>query len=325
MTQGVDSAHWQPCASLDTLRQRALIIDRLRRYFARHKVLEVETPVLSRAASSEVHLQSWQATAGAHGPRFYLHTSPELFMKRLLAAGSGDVYQICKVFRADEQGRYHNPEFTLLEWYRVGFDMDAMLADVERLLREMLGAHLQADTLTLTYRQAFFDTTGIDPFTADARAMQRVFSERTGQTVQGAVEDDWADLLFGEIVQPGLPRDRVVFVTHFPATQASLARLDPSDPQSALRFEAFFNGVELANGFEELTDPLQQRWRIENEQARRTAAGLPVLPVDERFLAALAAGLPRCSGVALGVDRLIMLSLGLAHISEVLSFDAERC
>lgn len=323
MTPGPEITHWQPGASLDTLRQRAQLIDRLRAYFARSNVLEVETPILSRAASTELHLQSWQATAGTQGPRFYLHTSPELFMKRLLAAGSGDIYQLCKVFRADEQGRYHNPEFTLLEWYRTGFDMAAMCEEVARLLRELLGEHLPVESLT--YRQAFLDTTGLDPFSADAAALQHVFTERTGQSVQGVGEDDWLDLLFGELVQPGLPRERLVFVTHFPATQASLARLDPHDPQCALRFEVFYNGVELANGFEELTDPQEQRWRIDAEQARREACDLPVLPVDVHFLAALQAGLPPCSGVALGVDRLVMLSLGLSHISEALSFDISRC
>ena len=323
MTPGPDKPDWQPGATLATLRRRAELINLVRQYFARDNILEVETPILSRTASSEVHLQSWQATPGAHGPHFFLHTSPELFMKRLLAAGSGDIYQMCKVFRADEKGRQHNPEFTLLEWYRVGFDLRAMCGDVARLLREILGEHLPVETLS--YRQAFLDTTGQDPYTADAAAMQGVFIDRTGQSVQGVGEGDWPDLLFSALVQPGLPRDCLVFITHFPAAQASLAKLDPQDAQCALRFEVFYNGIELANGFEELTDPFEQRQRIDAEQARRAASGLPVLPVDVQFLAALAAGLPPCSGVALGVDRLVMLSLGLSHISAVLSFDVTRC
>jgi len=308
---------------MSVLRQRAEILQRIRHFFEERQVLEVETPALSHAASSEVHLQTMQVSADAM-PVGYLHTSPELAMKRLLAAGSGDIFQLCKVFRAGEQGKRHNPEFTLLEWYRVGFDMQALMQEVGELLTIVLSDRLTAAPLTLSYRQAFIEYAQADPFTASAIQLQAAFEQYTQQQIREVSEGDWLDLILSFIVQPQLPKDRLVFITGFPAAQASLAKLDTQNPTEACRFEVFAAGLELANGFEELTDSAEQQQRIETEQVRRQSEGLPCLPVDERFLAALQAGLPACSGVALGVDRLVMLASGHDHIAEVLSFDFNR-
>ncbi|MEJ2390239.1 MAG: EF-P lysine aminoacylase EpmA [Gammaproteobacteria bacterium] len=314
---------WRPSASIATLQRRAELIQDIRRFFAGRRVLEVETPALSHAASSEPHLQSMQVS-GPGMATAYLHTSPELAMKRLLAAGSGDIFQLCKVFRAGEQGSRHNPEFTLLEWYRLGLDMQALMQEVGELLTELLAARLAAPPRVITYQQAFQDYAGIDPFAASPAQMEAAFRAHVNEDVVGVGEADWPDLLLSRVVQPRLPADRLVFITHFPAAQASLARLDAHNPQLACRFEAFFGGLELANGFEELTDRAEQQRRIEAEQAARQASGLPCLPSDVRFLAALQAGLPPCSGVAVGVDRVVMLACGQDEIARVLSFDFAR-
>jgi len=314
---------WRPSADLATLRRRAELLSRIRQFFAERRVLEVETPVLSHAASSEVHLHSMRVN-GPGMDEAYLHTSPELAMKRLLAAGSGDIFQLCKVFRAGELGGRHNPEFSLLEWYRVGFDMQALMREVGELLQYLLPSRLHAETLYLSYRQAFLDYAGVDPLSASPAQLQAAYTQRTQSEVRGVEGGDWLDLLLSEIVQPALPTDRLVFLSGFPAAQASLAKRCPKEPELACRFEVFLAGLELANGFEELTDAAEQRARIEAEQTSRTRAGLERLPLDQHFLSALEAGLPPCSGVALGVDRVLMLDCEQARIAGVLSFDFER-
>ena len=323
MTQDHPNETWRPSAAVSVLRQRAEILQRIRRFFEERQVLEVETPALSHAASSEVHLQTMQVSASGM-PDLYLHTSPELAMKRLLAAGSGDIYQLCKAFRASEQGSRHNPEFTLLEWYRVGFDMQALMEEVADLLTGLLSHRLAGLPLTLTYRQAFIEYAQVDPFSATTKQLQTAFEQHTQQDVAGVSDDNWLDLILSFVVQPQLPKDRLVFITDFPATQASLAKLNAQDPRLACRFEVFVAGLELANGFEELTDICEQQQRIEAEQAKRRLDSLPCLPVDQYFLAALRAGLPPCSGVAVGVDRIVMLASGQDRIADVLSFDFER-
>ena len=319
---------WRPGASLDLLRRRARLLARVRAFFADRLVMEVETPVLAAAGVTDPHLENLQtvfAMAGeTPGRPLYLQTSPEYAMKRLLAAGSGDIYQLCKVFRAGEQGTRHNPEFTLLEWYRLGFDMQTMMQEVTALLSELLADRLIAMPITLTYRQAFIDYAQIDPFATSSAQWQQAFLQHTQQEVAGASESDWLDLLLSFVVQPRLPTDRLVFITHFPALQASLAKLDASDATLARRFEVFAGGLELANGFEELTDYTEQAQRIATEQTTRRTQGRDCLPVDARFLAALQHGLPACSGVAVGVDRIVMLATGQAQIADVISFDFTR-
>ena len=297
----------------------------IRAFFDARAVMEVETPYLSTSATSEVHLASWQASASGSNRSYALHTSPELAMKRLLAAGSGDIYQVCKVFRADELGHRHNPEFTLLEWYRLGFDLRALMHEVEQLLAQFLAPQILASAYVTTYQQIFLDYLNCDPLTATIEQLIDVYEKNSTFSVSGELDhQDWLDLILSELIEPRLPQDRLVFITHYPASQASLAQLDDKDSRVAKRFEVFFKGMELANGFEELTDFNAQHARMQNENAIRIKKGLPAVALDEKFLAALLAGLPACSGVALGLDRLLMLMTGKQLIDEVLTFSFAR-
>jgi len=323
------AADWRPTARLEVLTARARVLAAIRGFFERAGVLEVETPALSFAAGTDPALASLSTTytgpAAPHGAALYLHTSPEFAMKRLLAAGSGPIWQLCKVFRDGERGRQHNPEFTLLEWYRPGFGLHELMDEVAALLRRVLGDGLGEERLS--YAQAFDRALGIDPHRADIAEL-RAAALRTGVAGAEALDlpgrDAWLDLLMSHCVEPGLGAAGVSFLHDFPASQAALARVRDGDPPVAERFEVYVSGVELANGFHELADAAEQRRRFAADNARRRASGLPEMPVDERLLAALAAGLPDCCGVALGVDRLVMLATGAMHIDEVVAFPLER-
>ncbi|HEY8554598.1 MAG TPA: EF-P lysine aminoacylase EpmA [Burkholderiales bacterium] len=325
-----EPSDWRPTASFEALAVRAELLARARQFFARRGVLEVETPMLSPAGSTDPHLHSFVAASRAPGdasaPRF-LHTSPEFAMKRLLAAGSGSIYQICRVFRAGETGRRHNPEFTLLEWYRVGFDYHALMDEVEALVTELLRGRRDLDAPErLSYRDAFLRYAGLDPHAATPADLAAAAAAH-GLCASGIPETDggaWRDLLLTHLVEPHLGRNRLTFLYDFPADAAALARVRPGPPPVAERFELYLDGIELANGFQELTDAEEQRERFERDRARRRAHGLPDVPHDERLLAALAAGLPSCSGVALGFDRLVMVALGARSIAEVIAFPADR-
>lgn len=319
------SASWQPTAGLAVLRQRAALIARCRAFFAARGVLEVETPILAAATVTDPQLASLSTEIAGQPGRFYLQTSPEYAMKRLLAAGSGDIYQISKVFRDGETGRNHNPEFTLLEWYRGGFDHHALMDEVEALLTELLGARLTAAAERVSYREAFRRTVGLDPLEAPLATLVEAAAARTG-IARASVSDDrdiCLDLLMGAVVGPTLGAGRITFVHEYPASQAALARLLSGPARVAARFEAYVGGLELCNGFHELADAGEQRRRFEADLDLRRARGLPPTPVDERFLAALAAGLPDCAGVALGLDRVVMLATGCASIREVLAFPVD--
>lgn len=331
MTSGED---WRPSATLAALRARAALLARTREFFAARGVLEVDTPVLVNAPVSDVHIGSAavELAPAPHGaareaPRLYLHTSPEYAMKRLLAAGCGDIYQICHVVRADERGRLHNAEFTLIEWYRIGWRLEALMDEVEALTRALLGpAAAVRGSERLSYREAFVRELGLDPFGA-ADGELRTCAARLGLEARAAGDgsrDALLDFLMGCAVGPKLGRAALTFVHGYPASQAALARLDPQDPRSALRFELYCDGVELANGFQELQSAAEQRARFERDDAARRRAGQPAAPPDERLLAALAAGIPECAGVALGFDRTLMLALGASHIDEVLPFPTAR-
>jgi lysyl-tRNA synthetase class 2 len=318
---------WRPRASLATLRARARCLAEIRAFFAARGLLEVETPQLSAAATTDPALASlatrWPAATGAQR---YLHTSPEFPMKRLLAAGSGDIWQLARVFRDGERGRRHHPEFTLLEWYRVGWDHHRLMDEVVELVTLLLQVHALAPAERLAYRDAFATHAGIDPFSADAAAW-RACARRHGIDCSGlddAERDGWRDLLLSHAVEPALGQGRLTLLHDYPASQAALARVRPGDPPLAERFELYWQGVELANGFNELADAAEQRRRMDADLARRRALGLAAVPPDGHFLAALEAGLPACAGVALGVDRLLMLHLGLDAIDEVLAFPVER-
>jgi elongation factor P--(R)-beta-lysine ligase len=318
------ATEFRPGASLAVLGARAAMLARCREFFAARGVLEVETPILSQAAVTDVHLASL-ATRLAGRPRpYYLQTSPEYAMKRLLAAGSPDLYQICKVFRDGESGRLHNPEFTMLEWYRRGFDHHALMDEVEALLQALLGARLARPAERLSYRDAFRRALGLDPLAAPLEALEALAAERTGAADLGPDRDTVLDLLMGAVVGPSLGRGRLTFVHDYPASQAALARLLPGTPPVAARFEAYVEGLELCNGFHELADAAEQRRRFEAERAARAARGLPLPPLDERLLAALAAGLPDCAGVAVGLDRVLMLATACGSIREVLAFAVDE-
>lgn len=301
------------------LRRRARLMDDVRAFFRARGVIEVETPCLSAAAATDPHLNSLE-TRLADGRGLYLHTSPEFPMKRLLAAGSGPIWQACRVFRDGEVGRCHNPEFTMLEWYRPGFGSEALMDEIEALVAAVGGP--AGPARRLPWREAFREAVGVDPFEADAEALAARGRE-LGLSAGGLDRGAWLDLLFSEVVCARLPAGEPVFITRFPAEQAALARLCPDDPACADRFEYFIGPLELANGYHELTDAGEQRARFERDLARRREAGQSVPPVDERLLAALDAGMPDASGVALGLDRLLMSLTGASSISEVLAFPAD--
>lgn len=318
---------WQPTASIDALRVRAALLAAARRYFGDRGVLEIETPAFVTTGVTDVHIDSVRAAAPALGLEGYLITSPEYSMKRLLAAGSGDIYQICHAFRDGERGRWHNPEFTLIEWYRIGFDSDQMMDDVESLLGMLLAPFRRwRPASRLSYGEAVRRFAGFDPFDEPVTGMQRRLEQRGVDLPAGLGEerDAWLDLIMSTIVGPELGRPGLAFVHGFPASQAALARLRPGDPRTAERFEAFLEGVELANGFRELADAGEQRARFVADQSARRQAGRDAPPIDERLLAALAAGLPDCAGVALGFDRVVMFACGAHSIDEVIAFPGER-
>jgi lysyl-tRNA synthetase class 2 len=315
-------ADWQPTASIATLELRAAMLRAAREYFSATRALEVETPTLSTAAVSDLHLTSIAARILDRDA--YLHTSPEYFMKRLLAAGCGDIWQVAKVYRDGESGRWHNPEFTLIEWYRLGVDHHSLMSDVERLIGAMLPASHQFDRAErLSYREAIQLHTGVDAL-EDSTPVLVARLESAGIEVPRDLHGDrdaCLDLIMATLVGPALGHERLCFIYDYPASQAALARIRGA---VASRFEAYLGGIELANGYHELADAREQRSRFERDLAQRANRGLPALPLDEHFLAALEHGLPECSGVALGFDRLVMCASGAKHIDEVLAFPFAR-
>ena len=318
------SADWSPTAPSEMLRRRAGLMADIRTFFAQRDVLEVETPALSGAGNSDPGIEQWPA-----GERHWLRTSPEYAMKRLLAAGSGDIYELGRVFRRGESGRHHNPEFTLLEWYRVGWTYRELASEVVDLVNACRNSDLlPLPVADLTYGELFQQTLELDPHAATIDELAAA-ADRLGLGVsqpQGLDRDEWLDLLISQGVQPRLPRQGLTVVRDYPASQAALARLrrEPGQPAVAERFEVYLGQQELANGYQELTDAVEQRQRFEAEQAHRRRSGLPETPLDEHLLSALDHGLPDCAGVALGVDRLLMALTGAEHLDEVLAFPHPR-
>lgn len=304
-------ADWQPVAAPDMLQKRARLLASLRAFMAARGIMEVETPLLGDYGNPDPHLHS--LAAGAQ----YLHTSPEFAMKRLLAAGSGPIYQICKVFRAGEIGTRHQPEFTLLEWYRPGFDHHRLMDEMDALLRDL---GLKTATRE-AYARLFQAHAGLDPHAARESDLAGA-AESLGLAGGGHDRAELLDFLFSRQVAPQLGRDRPCLVHDFPASQAALARLRPGPVPLAERFELFIDGIEIANGYNELTDISEQNSRFEADNQRRRERGLPVMAPDPLLHAAVAAGLPDCAGVALGVDRLLMALAGARSIHDVLAFPA---
>ena len=324
---------WRPVCGPEALRQRAGLNSRIRAFFASRGVLEVETPLLGQHTVTDPALSAFQTRfhlpGQTKGHPLYLQTSPEFAMKRLLAAGSGSIYQICKAFRNEEQGRHHNPEFTLLEWYRVGFTLSDLIEEVEELIGTFVSDNPQSlqSPERLTYAEAFLHYTGLHPLESSLDA----FSGFSGAGGMGEASElcgndrtVWLDLLFSHFIQPQLGRNRLTSVYHYPAILPSLACLCPDDPRFVERVEIFMAGVELGNGFHELADDREQRQRFQNDARQRVAQALPVPELDERLLAALGHGLPDCSGIALGLDRLLMVLGGHAALADVLAFPIDR-
>jgi elongation factor P--(R)-beta-lysine ligase len=320
-----DASTWRPTATQGALRQRARALRATREFFWAREVLEVETPAMINAPVSDVNLGSVRVQmSGAEHPPLFLHTSPEYAMKRLLAAGSGDIYQICHVYRGAERGRQHNPEFTMLEWYRLGFSLEQLMQEVADLTNQLLGAELPVEFVS--YREAVRRHAGFDPLDADSRELQRAAQALGLDAAHAATagRDELLDLIVGAQVGPALGATTLTFLHRYPSSQAALARLDPDDARVALRFELYHRGVELANGYHELASGAEQRMRFAVDQQSRKARGLPTFEIDAHLLAALDAGLPDCAGVALGLDRVLMLAMNAASIDEVIAFPTER-
>ena len=372
--------NWLPSASIEAIKTRARMLQSIRAFFAEQDVLEVETPVLSKAAITDPYLHSF--STDFLNQKYYLHTSPEFFMKRLLASGSGDIYQICKVFRDDEQGRNHNPEFTMLEWYRLGFDHHRLMDEIESFLQRLITAlddvhgstnfagarkHRSDDVQGCTnfagarkrrsddvqgstnfagarkrrsdgtinwqpvkrisYQQAFLDVLGIDPLSASIDELKLITKQYNIDIPVGMSDQDktmWLDWLMTQAIAPAFSKQSFTFLYDYPASQAALAKTSETDSRVAHRFEVFFGELELANGFYELTDAIEQRRRFENENKKRVELNLSVMPIDENLLAALEDGLPECSGVAIGLDRLLMVLMAYDDISDVVGFSFDR-
>ena len=304
------------------------MLSRIRGFFAQREVLEVETPLLGSSFGTDPSIEplasEFVGPGHAQGCPLYLQSSPEFFMKRLLADGSGAIYQVCKAFRNGEAGRLHNPEFSMLEWYRPGFDARELMQEVAELVRELLS---QPDLAVekKAYAQLFQEKLGLDVFQVSAAELAAFAGERqipAAETLE-MDRDGWLNLLMSALIEPGLGKDRLCFVTDYPASQASLARINPQDPGTAARFELYFQGVELANGFEELADAVEQAERFEHENGLRRKKGQQPMRVDKALLDALGA-MPECSGVALGLDRVLMCALGLEDIDGVLNFSLPR-
>ena len=305
------------------LQLRARLYALVRDFFAARGVLEVETPILSAAGNTEPNIESFATVFSGHvdaGPRErWLRTSPEFPLKRLLAAGVGDCYELGRVFRNGEAGGRHNPEFSMLEWYRVGWDHRRLMRETIELVEAALALQgARAEVLVLGYRQLFIDELGLDPVHVPLDGLREPLAGQ-GIDPEGLTRDDWLDLLLTHKLQPTFPRDRITVIHDYPASQCALAKVRPGEPPLAERFELYLGPYELANGYHELNDAAEQRRRFERDNARRRERGQRELPVDERLLAVLDA-MPDCAGVALGVERLLMCLAGTDAIADVLAF-----
>ncbi len=318
---------YQPTCSIDALKARAVMYQKIRQFFAERGVLEVETPILSQAGVTDVHLASVQVQRHIYGKlnTQYLQTSPEFPMKRLLASGSGAIYQICKVFRDDEHGRKHNSEFTMLEWYRPALDLKGLMHETADLLELCLSHRFgEVRPYLLSYKHAFQDRLEINPLQASLEQLKGV-ANRVGLNLD--LGDDrlaYMDLLFSHFVEPSLGFDGPVFLTDFPPEMASLAKVkqDEDGELVAARFEVYIEGLELANAYDELLDADVLAARFEADNTERLKQGLPTIPTDQNLLAALP-NMPECSGIALGIDRLLMVSMNKMKIDQVIAFPAE--
>ena len=320
---------WPSSASLDVLKARATMYAQIRSFFNQKGLLEVETPLLSLSTATDPYLSSFSLSAFESKPNFYLQTSPEFPMKRLLASFGQAIFQICKTFRKGESGQRHNPEFSMLEWYQPNYSLDELMQETISLIELVCG---KFETEIITYRDAFIRHIGIDPFKVDESELNRQVARLTGFEGEALGRLDSLDLLLSHVIEPKLGKggdkgEKILSIlTEYPSEQASLAKVktDKYGNKVAERFEVYIEGLEIANAYHELTDAIEQRVRFEADNDQRRQLGLPGIPLDENLLAAMENGLPACSGIALGLDRLLMIKLGLNHIDEVLSFPIDR-
>ena len=318
MSNQTSHGDWQPSAPLAHLKARARLLAQLRGFFAQRQVMEVETPLLGQHTVSDPHIESWQVEGAG-----FLQSSPEYAMKRLLAAGSGAIYQIGKAFRKGEQGTRHNPEFSMLEWYRPGFDHWDLMDEIADLLEVVLGSK---HVIHLSYRDAFKNTLGIDPHHIELTELQSISRQLIDVELASDNRDDWLNLLLSHLIEPELGGDAPTFLYDYPASQAALAKIsrDEHGESVAERFELYIQGIEIANGYQELTDSAEQSRRFENDLAIRNNHQQALPAMDTRLQMAMESGLPECAGVALGLDRLLMLQLGTKRLEEVISFSFDR-
>ncbi len=309
--------------SLLVLKQRAFLLQKIRCYFQSQDVLEVETPILSSAGNTDVHIESF--TSQAINPDFdksYLRTSPEFPLKRLLCSGIGDVFEIAKVFRRGEISRTHNVEFTLLEWYRLGFNYQQLIKDVEALFQYLFDAFKVSVEVSqsFTFFQSFEKFLAINIEEITHEELNQVCHEK-GYSGSVLSKDEALDYLFATQIQPQLHKKRLTFITHYPASQAALSEIDAENPMYSLRFEVFYHGQELGNGYQELTDANELLYRFEQDNIKRRNN---TIGIDDNLIKAMSTGMPACSGIAVGIDRLLMVLMGIDEISEVLSFNASN-
>jgi lysyl-tRNA synthetase class 2 len=323
------SNDWRPTTSLENLRHRATLLSDIRGFFDKKGVLEVETPLMCHGAGTDPYINPipvfYSDLRESNKQMFYLQTSPEFAMKRLLAAGSGSIYQICKAFRHDEIGRLHNPEFSMLEWYRTGFDHHALMDEVEALLSLILGT---PKAERLSYQGIFEQHLGIDPHKTTTQQLKQCAASKgiilSASAIADLTVNDWLDILMTHCIDPYLGFEAPVMIYDYPVFKAALARVRAGDPPVAERFEVYVRGIELANGYYELTDSDIQLARLKADCEYRKIGEHLDIPIDLRLIEALKSGLPDCAGVALGLDRLLMLKLGSDEIQEVVSFTTDR-
>jgi lysyl-tRNA synthetase class 2 len=319
---------WQPNISIKNLIERSKIISNIRLFFLQKNVMEVETPMLSTSTVTDVHLSPFQTEFLSLNQndmlKLWLITSPEYHMKRLLAATSGPIYQICHCFRNQEVGRYHNPEFTMLEWYQPFFSMKKFIKEIDLFLQTIFNFN---ESEKISYQDIFLKTFDIDPLCTNILELRTIFKKLK---LDYLIDDehqvnDLIQILFTLEIEPHLGKKNPIFIYHFPAEQACLASINSKDSRISERFEFFFKGIELGNGFYELTDFDEQKKRFTKDNKKRASMNLPMRKIDNFFLDALSSGLPCCSGVAIGLDRLMMLLLKEKNINKVLSFAIDRC
>ncbi len=310
--------NWQPDSSLHNLKARACLNQQVRAFFMQRGVLEVETPALSQGGNTDPAIDSFSVETSA-GLR-WLHTSPEYPMKRLLAAGSGDIYQICKVWRQDETGTRHNPEFTLLEYYRVGFSYQRLMQEVDELLHTLLPG-LSEPSLFISYRHCFLERLGIDPHLVPVQQLINCARTQGIDSASQLSRQEWLDLLFTHVIEAGFATDRLTFVYHYPAAQSALACVSEHEGMAvAERFEVYCGAMELGNGYQELTDGEANAAKLRQDAEQRRETGLATVAIDQRFISAMSRGMPSAAGVAIGLDRVLLCRTAEKNLKRVISF-----